>query len=242
MLVQGWGWVAWGTYLIAMPAGALAVRYAALRSGPVLVVSDRGRTLGRAVLAAVLAAALVLGLFAGLKVIGWATVERRGLGLPALITGVMGPQLLVATWEELTFRGALQPVAIRHLGKGGGLALASILFGLFHLPNILYHEVPALLTPLTVAALALMGLVFGLACHRDHGQLALPIALHFGWNSACFGLDELLAYRFNGPRWLVGTPAWFPESGLLGAMMLGVLGSMVWLMTSQNRRPETKTP
>ncbi len=58
----------------------------------------------------------------------------------------------------------------------------------------------------------------------------MPIALHFGWNSACFGLEEVFVYRFVGPQWLVGSPAWFPESGLLGAAMLIVLAGIVqWL-------------
>lgn len=230
MLLDGWGWVAWGVYLFVMPVGALAVRRAALHSWPAVLRPVTRQPLGRAVLAAVLAAALVLVLFALLSLTGWVEAEGHGVNLRTLFTGVLGPQLLVACWEELTFRGALQPIATHHLGQKAGLMVASALFGLFHLPNILHHEVPAALIPQTVAALILMGAIFGLAALRDGGYLALPIALHFGWNGACFGLEEVFSYRFVGPPWLTGTAAWFPESGLLGAATLMVLaGISRWL-------------
>jgi membrane protease YdiL (CAAX protease family) len=230
MLLDGWGWVAWGVYLFVMPVGALAVRRATLHSWPAVLRPVTRQTLGRAALATVLAAALVLVLFALLSLTGQVEAEKHGVSLRTLLTGVLGPQLLVASWEELTFRGALQPVAIRHLGQKAGLMVASALFGLFHLPNILYHEVPAALIPQTVTALILMGAIFGLATLRDGGYLAVPIALHYGWNSACFGLEEAFSYRFVGPQWLIGTSAWFPESGLLGAATLMVLAGIArWL-------------
>ncbi len=231
MLLDGWGWVAWGVYLLVMPAGALAVRRTTLRSWPGLSGPVTRRTLGRVVLAAVLAAALVLALFAALGLAGWIEVEGHSVNLHALLIGVLGPQLLVACWEELTFRGALQPIAIHRLSGQAGLTVTSVLFGLFHLPNILYHEVPAALVPQTVAALIVMGIVFGLAALRNGGYLAVPIALHFGWNSACFGLEEALSYQFVGPQWLIGTPAWFPESGLLGAATLIGLAGVAWWLT-----------
>ncbi|MGQ9849458.1 MAG: lysostaphin resistance A-like protein [Aggregatilineaceae bacterium] len=223
MLVSGWGWVAWGTYLVAMPAGALALRYAGLRSWPALTKRPRHRALRSAMFAAALAAALVLAFFAALTAISWVTVDQHRVSIRALVVSVLGPQLLVATWEELAFRGALQPIAIAHLGTVKGLATVSVLFGLFHLPNIFYHDVPAALIPQTVITLTLMGFVLGLTSLWTDGQLILPIALHFGWNSACFGLEQTLSYHFTGPQWLIGTPAWFPESGLLGALALAAL-------------------
>lgn len=237
MLLDGWGWVAWGVYFFAMPAGALAVRRATLRSWPALSRPVTYRTLGRAVLAAVVAAALVLALFAVLSLAGWIEVEGHSVSLRVLLMGVLGPQLLVASWEELAFRGALQPIAIHRLSQKAGLTVASALFGLFHLPNILYHEVPAALVPQTVAALILMGAVFGLAALRNGGYLAVPIALHFGWNSACFGLEEAFSYQFVGPQWLIGTPAWFPESGLLGAAILAGLAGVAWWLTKPHMQP-----
>lgn len=245
MLFDGWGWVAWGTYLIAMPAGALAVRYATLRSWPALAKRPRHRALRSAMFAAALAAALVLAFFAALTAISWVTVDQHRVSIRALVVSVLGPQLLVATWEELAFRGALQPIAIAHLGTVKGLATVSVLFGLFHLPNIFYHNVPAALVPQTLIALALLGLVFGLTSLWTDGQLILPIALHFGWNSACFGLEQTLSYHFTGPQWLVGTPAWFPESGLLGLLTLMLLAGTLQrliqpsppLASSETERP-----
>jgi membrane protease YdiL (CAAX protease family) len=230
MLVADLGWIAWGTYLVGMPLGAVALRLSqrAAHSGHDLAIT--GPALARAGLGALLAGALVLGLFALMLGVGWAAVQSHQISLRSIALGVLGPQFLVAMWEEFAFRGAIQPVVVRRWGAVRGLAAASLLFGAFHLPNILYQDVPPELIPLTVATLTLMGLVFGLAYQRG-GGLALPVALHFGWNSACFAIGEVATYRLTGPQALAGTTAWFPESGLLGAAALAVLAGAVWRLT-----------
>lgn len=230
MLVADLGWVAWGTYFIGMPLGAVALRLSQRAAHPVRDLTITGPALARAGLGALLAGAIVLGLFALMLGAGWASVQSHQFSLRSIVLGVLGPQFLVAVWEEFSFRGAVQPVVIRRWGAVRGLAVASILFGAFHLPNMLYQDVPPDLIPLTVATLTLMGLVFGLAYQRG-GGLALPVALHFGWNSACFAIGEIATYRLTGPQVLIGTTAWFPESGLLGAAALAVLASAVWRLT-----------
>lgn len=234
MLVAGLGWIAWGIYFVGMPLGAVALRLGQRTARPAHDLALSGPTLARAGLGALLAATVVFGLFALMLGAGWAQMDSHHTSVRTLLLGVLTPQCLVAAWEELAFRGAIQPVAARWLGAARGLAVASVLFGAFHLPNILYQDVPPELIPLTVFALTLMGLVFGWAYQRS-GGLALPVALHFGWNSACFAIEEVAAYRLTGPAALVGDPAWFPESGLLGATGLVVLAGAVWWLTRPAR-------
>ncbi|MEW6577835.1 MAG: type II CAAX endopeptidase family protein [Chloroflexota bacterium] len=235
MLGAGLGWIAWGTYFVGMPLGAVALRFSQRTTRPARNFTITGPALAHAGLGGLLAAIIVLGLFALMLGAGWAQVDSHQVSVRAVVTSVLAPQLLVAAWEELAFRGAIQPIAAHRLGARRGLVAASILFGAFHLPNIFYQDVPPGLIPLTVFALTLMGLVFGWACQRDGGRLAMPVALHFGWNSACFAIEESAAYRLTGPGALVGAPAWFPESGLLGAAALVVLAGVVWRLTRPAR-------
>ncbi len=234
MLVKDLGWIAWGTYFVVMPMGAAALRISqrAARPPDDLVVSRP--VLARAGLGALLAGVLVLGLFALLLGVGWARVDSHDISLRGIALGVLGPQFLVALWEEFAFRGAVQPVAVRHWGAVWGLAAASLLFGAFHVPNIVYQDVSPELIPLTVVNLTLMGFVFGWAYQRG-GGLALPVALHFGWNSACFAIEEIATYRLTGPPALAGTAAWFPESGLLGMAALAALAAVVSWLTRPGR-------
>lgn len=232
MLVGGLGWIAWGTYFIGMPLGAVALRRGQRAGRPAHDLALSGPILARAGLGAAAAALIVLGLFALLLGADWAQADSPRVSARTLLVSVLAPQLLVALWEELAFRGAIQRIAAHRYGAARGLAAASILFGAFHLPNILYQDVPPRLIPLTVLTLTLMGLVFGWAYQRS-GGLALPVALHFGWNSACFAIEESAAYRLTGPAALTGTTAWFPESGLLGAAALAVLAGVVWRLTER---------
>ena len=234
MLFEDRGWVAWGSYFVVMPLGAAALRISQHRARPFGDLTISRPVLARAGLGALLAGVLVLWLFVLLLGAGRAQVDSHSIGLRSIVVGALGPQFLVALWEEFAFRGAVQPLAVRRWGTVRGLAAASLLFGAFHLPNIVYQDVPPELIPLTVANLTLMGLVFGWAYQRG-GGLVLPVALHFGWNSACFAIEEIATYRLTGPLALVGTAAWFPESGLLGMAALALLAGGVWRLTTPNR-------
>ncbi len=72
--------------------------------------------------------------------------------------------------EELLFRGAIQAGMVDHGGAPQGLLLASLLFGLAHVPA------NRRMVPWTVMAAA-MGLVFG-ALYLWTGEILAPIAAH----------------------------------------------------------------
>ncbi len=230
MLLDGLGWVAFAVYYIGMPSGALILWYAA---GGALARRQRlsGATIPLVVFGAAGAALIVVGLYGAQRAVGWLHVSALDWTVSGLVFGVFAQQFVVSAIEEFAFRGVIQTLLCRIAGPTRGLIGASVLFGLFHLPNILFQGVTGLHIPLTVMVLTLMGAVFGWGYLRTGQHLALPIALHFGWNTACFGLEAINDFSFSGPRWLTGVAAWFPESGVLGALALIVLGVLVHRLT-----------
>lgn len=226
MLLDGLGWVASAVYYVGIPLGALILWRASGRA-PTPGVRLYPAAARHVVPGAAGAALIVGGLYGVLRAAGWLHVTTLDWSVAGLVVGVAAQQIVVAGIEEFAFRGVIQSLLCRITGPARGLMGAAVLFGLFHLPNILYQGVGGLHIPLTVAILTLMGLVFGWAYARSGQHLALPVALHFGWNTACFGLEAVRDLSFSGPRWLTGVAAWFPESGLLGALGLVTLGILV---------------
>jgi membrane protease YdiL (CAAX protease family) len=75
-----------------------------------------------------------------------------------------------ASGEELLFRGAVQAGLVDHGGAVQGVAIASAIFGLMHLPA------NRRLVPWTIMATA-MGVVFGLL-YLWTGEIVAPLAAH----------------------------------------------------------------
>ncbi len=80
-----------------------------------------------------------------------------------LIIGIGAPFI-----EESVFRGLLQPVLSRKLGRIGGVLVMAVLFSLYHLPR----------GPLPLVGRFLLGLVFGVLRARTDGLVA-PAVAHF---------------------------------------------------------------
>src|SRR5690606_18115769 len=121
-------------------------------------------------------------------------------------------------------------------GMGRGLGIAAGLFGLFHLPNLIYQDVPGSLIPVALASLTVMGVVFGWAFERSGRLLALPVALHFGWNMATYSFEDGLGLHLNVLALIAGDPAWFPESGLATMLGLALVGAVGWALTRKGER------
>ena len=228
MLVDDLGWLAFATYYLWMPLGAIGVWRLSGRR-----IADLGIRLypdgARHMVWGAAAAASVAGLIVAVLVAaGWADTPGLTWTARRIMTGLIVQQGIVAVLEELAFRGVMQPALSAAWGERRGLAGTAILFGLFHLPNIAYQNVPHELVPLTAASLSVMGVAFGLACRLTQGRLALPVGLHFGWNVIAFGFADAAAPTFTGPQWIAGSARWFPESGLLGLAGLMVLSMIVY--------------
>jgi len=85
--------------------------------------------------------------------------------------GVLAALALLAApfWEEIVFRGFLQPFLAGRLGAPSAIVVTSVLFSLIHYSGSKVFIVPALVFPLALA--------LGYAYHRTQ-RLAAPLMLH----------------------------------------------------------------
>lgn len=234
MLADGLGWVAFLTYFVGMPGGAIALWYISSHRSVISVYGRRPNRVHDLIWGTLSAAGSVGAIFGLLIITGWASVPNIDMGVWWLVISITVQQIVVAVIEEFSFRGVIQSILSAHFGPARGLASAAVLFGVFHIPNILHQDVPWEHVPITLANLSLMGLVFGWAFQRTQHHLALPVALHFGWNAISFSLQDAMTLSFTGPDWLTGTVRWFPESGVLGTIGLVILGIALLGRGNQN--------
>jgi len=231
--LPGGGWIVLATYYLLLPGGALAVWRWATGRWPSWGARPLRAELRRATVGAAAGAGVLGGVALLAQAAGWLTVARLP-GVAALI-GLAAQQALVAGVEEGAFRGVIQRVLAARWGAARGLLGAGILFGLFHLPNIAAQGVPGRLVPITLLNLTLMGWVFG-AAYRRAGSLALPFGLHLGWNMVSYIVEDLGGAVWRAPAWWIGSPAWFPESGLVGTVALLALAGALCLVAAAPRR------
>lgn len=232
MLTDGLGWVTFAVYSIYMPLGAMLIwRWQGY--GVRALGFDAYPGVSRHIVGGLLAAVLIPCAILGVMVlVDWAHLGIVRFNAASFARAIIVPQIFVAVFEELAFRGVTQPLLSVRWGPSRGLWITALLFGIFHLPNALHSDVPTALLPLTIGTLISMGIVFGLAYQRTGQHLALPIALHFAWNVASFGVGYVADTTLSGPPGITGTTAWFPESGLLGTAGLVLLGIIVMAMRS----------
>lgn len=230
MLIAGGGYIALVVYYIGMPLGALALwrsdghhwsqlNYAAFRT-----IWPLG------VLGSTVAAGLVASIAGLLLAAEWATRQPISQTWWVYLAGLCAQQALVAGLEELAFRGVLQQMLAVRTGIWPALGLTAVLFGAFHIPNSIAHDVAASRFPILLANLALMGLVFGAAFEWTGRALLIPTGLHFGWNVAAYGFEEQLIMSPHAPHLLTGSAAWFPETGLLATAALALLAGIAWCL------------
>lgn len=129
----------------------------------------------------IMAAALALALFPMAIVAGALSPEVSWpdwIGLFVLVN-----LLMTCLTEEAFFRGFLQKALTGRIGAAGGIASASLLFGLVHLP--------------AGAAVMAFATLLGAACGLGHwygGRLRYAVWIHFGFN-----LIHLLFFTYPGP-------------------------------------------
>jgi membrane protease YdiL (CAAX protease family) len=87
-------------------------------------------------------------------------------------------------FEELLFRGFLQPLFSRSLGVAGGIALTALLFGALHGPEYNFHWQ-------YVAAISLVGAALGAVRYRT-GSIITSSVMH-----ACYNLVAVIALAFK---------------------------------------------
>ena len=142
---------------------------------------------------------------------------------------------LLATLEELIFRGVLYRIIESRLGTNLALIISGLFFGLSHITN--EHA-----TIISVLGAGIGGLIAGVMFSATK-RLWLPISFHVMWNfmqvfygTQVSGLDEFSGYSFfqgmlQGPELITGGP-FGPENSIititLTLIIFGVLYYGAW--------------
>jgi len=206
----------------------------------------RLRELGRGLLigfAAPLAFTLLLAVAGGAAFAEdvWAVPLLAGI-LAGVIAGIVKNAITVFL-EEFVFRGFFIQRLRLELGLTRAAVLASLLFALVHGPAMSRSGLSTASLLLGLLSWFGFGLALSLGFVRMGGSLWFPWGLHYAYNllysltpflvSAVSGVPTRLVYR--GPTWWTGHPAWTPESGVAGLLLMLALLGAVWRIPSTRR-------
>jgi membrane protease YdiL (CAAX protease family) len=158
---------------------------------------------------------------------GWITLSPARLSTKSLIMAVF-KMALVAASEELIFRGYF--VQRFGLGRGAGFAVlsSSLLWALTHLPDMVASGLSPTLIGIGTVTFVVWGVTLGIGFLRTENALWFPLGLHYGYNLGYSLLGGFTAVTYHAPRWLIGHPAWAPESGLLGLLVWSITLLTLW--------------
>ena len=136
--------------------------------------------------------------------------------------------VLVATVEELVFRGVIFRIVESSLGSWIALALTASIFALAHLPN-------EGVTVLAIAVTGMAGVMLG-AAFMATGRLWLAMGIHFGWNYMLVSVFSvtvsghqskgLLQGVLVGPDWLTGG-TYGLEASVVGLAVVSVASAVL---------------
>ena len=155
------------------------------------------------------------------------------------ITGdLIASQIIItvptAFFEELAYRGYLMPRMSQVWGRGKGIIVSSVMFGLFHFswwsP---IGSMPLHLILLFTLNMTLGGIVLSLSYFMSGKKLWVPIGFHFSWN--------MIAYLMfpSYPRVSVNLPEIFQIEWGLTTILGFLFGlSLLWLLLQKYKQKE----
>jgi hypothetical protein len=185
-----------------------------------------GLALGAGIISLVIG---LLALFGWYQVIGPGALVGAGVVTNLWVAFLF---LLVAVFEEVTFRGLLFRIVENGLGSWGALIVSAIFFGGAHLGN------PSATVGSSIAIALEAGVLLG-AIYMATRSLWMVIGVHWAWNyfeGPVFGtqvsgydLPSLLHSVTDGPvLWTGGV--FGPEAGLFAVIAGGIVGAIfIWL-------------
>jgi membrane protease YdiL (CAAX protease family) len=155
--------------------------------------------------------------------------------LPTYIAYVLVKMLFVVAIEEFVFRGYFLQRLTLGIGVVWAVLFSSVLWAIGHL----FSMVSEGLSPFSIAMGMLTFVTFGTAlsigCLRTGKSLWFPFGLHYGVNISFSLLGGFFLASYQAPQWLVGNPAWVPESGVLGTLVWLVAIGIVWKIAPSAR-------
>jgi membrane protease YdiL (CAAX protease family) len=174
--------------------------------------------------------------------------DFRGLGGDWLTFPLLPTLVLMAFFEEITFRGYLLQNFVEVGRPKLGVLLTSLLFWLAHSLNPDAWTTPVNALNLFGAGVAL-ALAYLVSCN-----LWLPTAIHFGWNAAQGVLLDVPVSGIDTPGWILvepreGCPVWMTGGsfGLEGSVVtLALLVVLIAVLAAFYRRqlatPKSEKP
>ncbi len=159
----------------------------------------------------------------------------NGISSPAVLIGPFAEMVLVATFEELLFRGVLFRISEGATGTWIALGVSSAIFTVAHLPNAGISPLAILFTFIAGATLA--------AAYVATRRLWLPIGIHFAWNftsDAVLSLPTsghaakgLIQGHLAGAEWLTGG-AYGVEGAAVSVLLFAAVGAaLLWAGAQQ---------
>ena len=151
--------------------------------------------------------------------------------VPVYIAYVLVKMVFIVAIEEFVFRGYFLQRLSLGMGVGWAVLLSSALWGIGHLASMVSQGLAVFPTMLGMLTFILWGTAESLGSLRTGKTLWFPFGLHYGVNISFSLLGGFFLTSFHAPEWLLGNPAWSPESGVLGTLAWLAAIGLVWLIT-----------
>lgn len=175
-----------------------------------------GFLIGTAFPALLMATGVLIGLF---------SFTPREAPLVYMVLSALIMTAFVACAEELIFRGYF--LQLFNPSTKFALLSSSFLWALLHLPNMAASGLSATMTVTGILSLYMIGIALGVGFLRGKRTLWLPFGLHYGYNMSYSLAGAFFEETYHASTWLVGHPAWSPESGFLGLLLGGAILGIV---------------
>lgn len=153
-----------------------------------------------------------------------------------LLLGVV-KMFFVVAFEEVVFRGYYLQRMRARLSIWSAVLVSALLWALSHVPDMIVSGLSAPQLVLGVLTFILWGSVLGIGFLYTSKTLWFPFGLHYGNNLGFSLLGTLMTKMYLAPAWLVGHPAWAPESGLIGAALWAVCLLAAWQIARHKMEP-----
>jgi membrane protease YdiL (CAAX protease family) len=155
--------------------------------------------------------------------------------LSAYIVYVLIKMFFVVAIEEFVFRGFfLQRLALG-IGVRWSVVLSSALWAMGHLYSMVSQGLSPLSTVLGMLTFVVWGTALSVGYWRTGKSLWFPFGIHYGINISSSLLGGFFLTSFQAPQWLIGNPAWTPETGVFGTLVWLAAIGIIWKITSSSR-------
>jgi len=162
---------------------------------------------------------------------GWITLTpafepRASVAMIVLLA--VGRTASMVALEELVFRGYFLQRFSFEQGTRLAVLLSSLLWAIMHVPAMVDSGLPPMFVAMGMATFVVWGAALSIGFLHTNNTLWFPLGLHYGYNFGYSLIGGFTVITYHAPRWLLGHPAWTPESGLLGLLLWATVLVAIW--------------